>query len=49
MLAELVVRHSPSSIGLALIQDDLLAGVEASARAFDTMTAVLDGREMEMG
>ena len=41
-LAELVVRHRPSSIGLALILDDLLGGIDASAEAFAVMSTTLE-------
>ena len=41
-LAELVVRHTPSSIGLALILDDLLGGIDASAEAFKVMSTALE-------
>jgi 5,10-methylenetetrahydromethanopterin reductase len=45
-LAELVVRHRPDSIGLALILDDLAEGVRSSAAAFAAMAERLT-REQE--
>lgn len=41
-LARLVGRHRPTSIGLALVQDDLGAGVEAAREAFTVMRAQLE-------
>ena len=41
-LAELVREHRPSSIGLALLQDDLHEGVDHAAEAFAAMTAELE-------
>jgi len=41
-LAELVAEHAPTSIGLALLQRDLDAGIDAAASAFEAMRAVLD-------
>ena len=47
-LAELVREHRPTSIGLALVQDDLHEGVCDAAEAFAAMTAELRGdRELE--
>ncbi len=47
-LAELVREHRPTSIGLALVQDDLHQGVCDAAEAFAAMTAELGGdRELE--
>ena len=40
-LAELVREHRPTSIGLALVQDDLHEGVGHAAEAFTAMTAEL--------
>lgn len=42
-LATLVRQHRPTSIGLALLQDDLAAGVTDAARAFDAMRHSLGG------
>lgn len=42
-LADLVRQHRPTSIGLALLQDDLLSGVTDAARAFDVMRHSLGG------
>ncbi|MYB03522.1 MAG: LLM class flavin-dependent oxidoreductase [Acidimicrobiaceae bacterium] len=42
-LAELVRQHRPTSIGLALLQDDLRDGVDHAAEAFAAMTAELGG------
>ena len=42
-LAELVREHRPTSIGLALLQDDLREGVGHAAEAFAAMTAELEG------
>ena len=42
-LAELVREHRPTSIGLALVQDDLHQGVCDAAEAFAAMTAELEG------
>ena len=42
-LAELVRQHRPTSIGLALLQDDLHQGVCDAAEAFAAMTAELGG------
>ncbi|MGI9643903.1 MAG: LLM class flavin-dependent oxidoreductase [Ilumatobacteraceae bacterium] len=36
-LAALARRHHPSAIGLALLQDDLTAGIDMAAEAFDAM------------
>ena len=38
-LAELVREHRPTSVGLALVQDDLHEGVCDAAEAFAAMTA----------
>ena len=47
-LAELVREQRPTSIGLALVQDDLHQGVCDAAEAFAAMTAELGGdRELE--
>ena len=47
-LAELVREHRPTSIGLALVQDDLNQGVCDAAEAFTAMNAELEGdRELE--
>ena len=47
-LAELVREHRPTSIGLALLQDDLHEGVRDAAEAFAAMTAELRGdRKLE--
>ncbi|MDH3755066.1 MAG: LLM class flavin-dependent oxidoreductase [Acidimicrobiia bacterium] len=40
-LADLVAAHQPTSIGLALLQDDLVAGIDAAAEAFTVMRAGL--------
>ena len=40
-LGDLVTVHGPSSIGLALLQEDLAAGIEAAAEAFVVMHASL--------
>ena len=40
-LAELVREHRPTSIGLALVQDDLREGVDHAAEAFAAMTVEL--------
>lgn len=45
-LAELVTRHRPAGIGLALILDDLAEGVRSSAEAFAVMAEQLT-REQE--
>ena len=42
-LAELVREHRPTSIGLALVQDDLHEGVRHAAEAFTAMEAELGG------
>ena len=42
-LADLVREHRPTSIGLALVQDDLHEGVYDAAEAFAAMTAELGG------
>ena len=42
-LADLVREHRPTSIGLALVQDDLHEGVCDAAEAFAAMTAELGG------
>lgn len=42
-LADLVRAHRPTSIGLALVQDDLHQGVQDAAEAFAAMTADLTG------
>lgn len=47
-LAELVERHRPSSIGLALAQPELKTGVEDSARAFDVMWDCLEQQPEEV-
>ena len=41
-LAELVRRHRPASVGLALLQDDLHEGVGHAAEALSAMIAELD-------
>ena len=47
-LADLVREHRPTSIGLALLQDDLHEGVRDAAEAFAAMAAELRGdRELE--
>lgn len=47
-LADFVREHRPTSIGLALLQDDLHEGVRDAAEAFAAMTAELRGdRELE--
>ena len=47
-LADLVREHRPTSIGLALVQDDLHEGVCDATEAFAAMTAELRGdRELE--
>ena len=47
-LADLVREHRPTSVGLALVQDDLHQGVCDAAEAFAAMTAELRGdRELE--
>ena len=47
-LADLVREHRPTSVGLALVQDDLHEGVCDAAEAFAAMTAELGGvRELE--
>ncbi len=43
-LAELVGLHHPSAIGLALLQDDVIGGVDMAAEAFDAMHRRLAGR-----
>ena len=43
-LADLVRQHRPTSIGLALLQEDLREGVDHAAEAFAAMTAELGGR-----
>ena len=42
-LAELVREHQPTSVGLALVQDDLHEGVCDAAEAFAAMTTELGG------
>ena len=42
-LAQLVRQHRPTSVGLALVQDDLHEGVDHAAQAFAAMTAQLGG------
>lgn len=41
-LAQLVDEHRPSAIGLALLQDDLVGGIDAAAAAFDAMRRRLE-------
>lgn len=41
MLAELVDAHGPTSIGLALLQHDVEAGIDAAAEAFEAMRVAL--------
>ena len=41
-LAQLVATHQPTSIGLALLQDDIAAGIDHAAEAFRVMRQVLD-------
>lgn len=43
LLAELVREHRPTSIGLALVQDDLHEGASHAAEAFAAMTTELGG------
>lgn len=40
-LAALVETHRPSTIGLALLQDDIVGGIDMAAAAFETMHATL--------
>jgi 5,10-methylenetetrahydromethanopterin reductase len=40
-LAELVAEHAPTSIGLALLQRDLDAGIDSAASAFEAMRRAL--------
>jgi hypothetical protein len=40
-LAELVRRHRPNAIGLALLQQDLASAVASAAAAFETMRGEL--------
>lgn len=48
-LAELVRAHRPTSIGLALVQDDLHQGVQDAAEAFAAMTEHLAGNNKPSG
>lgn len=41
-LAELVHVHEPATIGLALLQDDLVAGVDDAVQAFEVMARNLE-------
>jgi hypothetical protein len=42
-LAELVATHRPRSIGLALLQRDLVGGIDDATRAFAEMRKCLQG------
>lgn len=42
-LADLVVAHQPNTIGLALLQRDLVGGIDDAARAFSEMRQSLRG------
>ncbi|MEO1060819.1 MAG: LLM class flavin-dependent oxidoreductase [Actinomycetota bacterium] len=43
-LAELVERHRPASIGLALLHGELTESIDRAAAAFDAMRSALDAR-----
>jgi len=43
-LADLVVEHRPTSIGLAIISDDLHTMIRLAAEAFAAMSAELEER-----
>lgn len=41
-LADLVCKHHPTSIGLAMMQKDLTSGIDDAARAFQEMRRILE-------
>lgn len=41
-LADLVGKHRPASIGLAMMQKDLTSGIDNAARAFEEMRRILE-------
>ena len=44
-LADLVIEHRPTSIGVAVVSDDLTRSIDQAADAFSRMRAVLSETE----